>query len=105
MYQHFQEFYLYGAGDQQRQFQLIQTVAGEEPSALLDAVMLVSLPVMDKNDKPVKGSLGGSGMSGDLALVRNPSFAGDPDMSSGKPRQKDGSFYLIICRGIRKPSG
>jgi hypothetical protein len=78
--------FTFGAGDQQRQFQLIQTVAGEEPSALLDAVMLVSLPVMDKNDKPVKGSLGGSGMSGDLALVRNPSFAGDPDMSSGSAK-------------------
>jgi hypothetical protein len=74
------------AVDAQRGFQLIQTLAGETAPPLLDAVMLVVLPVIDKNKNPVKGLLGGSGIPGDFALVRNSSFAENPDMSSGSAK-------------------
>ena len=64
-------------------FQCIQTLKGESPAfPLLDAVMLVNLPLRDKNGNPVPGPLGQADPQGLPALVRSPRFAAAPAASS-----------------------
>jgi hypothetical protein len=61
-------------------FQCIQTLQGEASVPLLDAVMLVKLPLLDKAGNPVPGPLGRPDPL--PALVRARRFAAAPDAAS-----------------------
>ncbi|HEX3532212.1 MAG TPA: hypothetical protein VH988_34560 [Thermoanaerobaculia bacterium] len=64
-------------------FQCIQTLQGESPTfPLLDAVMLVNLPLLDGKGNPVPGPLGLPDPSGLPSLVRNTRFAAAPSAAS-----------------------
>jgi hypothetical protein len=67
--------------------QFIQTPTGEQPNPLLDAVMLVHLPLRYRDPQgtlvPVPGPLGDGSVSG-WALIRNQQFAAQPDVNTSQ---------------------
>jgi hypothetical protein len=66
-------------------FQFIQTLAGETPAyPLLDAVMLVNLPLKDATGTPVPGPLGQPNPEGNPVLIRAKQFAAAPDTNVSK---------------------
>ncbi len=65
--------------------QFIQTLKDESPTyPLLDAVMLVNLPLRDANGTPVPGLLGQPNPAGNPVLIRTQTFAANPDANASK---------------------
>ncbi len=65
-------------------FQFIQTLNNESPHLMLDAVMLATLPLQYQKDKQFFNIPGDLGSKTGTVIIRNTSFAANPDINISK---------------------